>query len=165
MLLCGLHPAAASGCHSPAGVRRLPTAAASLLAEQAPGCVDVSGCGTRAPLPRGMCSLPGPGVKPMSAALAGGFFTTGPPGKSVMETLKIYSVNNTLNIQCSHIVTGLRSLSLSLSLSLSSLSPAAQLCPTLCHPMDCSPPGSSVHGILQARTLEWVAISFSRESS
>ena len=34
-----------------------------------------------------------------------------------------------------------------------------------CDPMDCSPPGSSVHGILQARILEWVAISFSRESS
>ena len=35
---------------------------------------------------------------------------------------------------------------------------------TLCNPMDCSPPGSSVHGILQARILEWVAISFSRAS-
>ena len=35
-----------------------------------------------------------------------------------------------------------------------------QSCPTLCGPMDCSPPGSSVHGILQARILEWVAISF-----
>ena len=34
-----------------------------------------------------------------------------------------------------------------------------------CNPMACSPPGSSVHGILQARTLEWVAISFSRGSS
>ena len=33
----------------------------------------------------------------------------------------------------------------------------AQLCPTLCDPMDCSLPGSSVHGILQARILEWVA--------
>ena len=40
-----------------------------------------------------------------------------------------------------------------------------QACPTLCNPMDYSPPGSSVHGILQARTLEWVAISFSRGSS
>ena len=40
-----------------------------------------------------------------------------------------------------------------------------QLCQTLCDPMDCSPPGSSVHGILQARILEWVAISFSRRSS
>ena len=36
-----------------------------------------------------------------------------------------------------------------------------QSCPTLCNPMDCSPPGSPVPGILQARTLEWVAISFS----
>ena len=39
-----------------------------------------------------------------------------------------------------------------------------QSCPTLCNPMDCSPPGSSVHGIFQARLLEWVAISFSRGS-
>ena len=38
-------------------------------------------------------------------------------------------------------------------------SEVAQSCPTLCDPMDCSPPGSSVHGILQARILEWVAIS------
>ena len=37
--------------------------------------------------------------------------------------------------------------------------------PTLCNPIDCSPPGSSVHGISQARILEWVAISFSRGSS
>ena len=36
-----------------------------------------------------------------------------------------------------------------------------QSCPTPCDPMHCSPPGSSVHGILQARILEWVAISFS----
>ena len=41
----------------------------------------------------------------------------------------------------------------------------AQLCPTLCNPMDCSPPGSSVPEIFQARILEWVAISFSRGSS
>ena len=41
----------------------------------------------------------------------------------------------------------------------------AQSCPTLCDPMDSSPPGSSIHGILQARILEWVAISFSRGTS
>ena len=41
----------------------------------------------------------------------------------------------------------------------------AQSCPSLCDPMDRSPPGSSVHGILQARILEWVAIPFSRGSS
>ena len=44
-------------------------------------------------------------------------------------------------------------------------SEVAQSCPTLCDPMDCSLPGSSVHGILRARVLEWVAISFSRGSS
>ena len=37
-----------------------------------------------------------------------------------------------------------------------------QSCPTLSDPMDCSPPGSSVHGIFQARVLEWVAIAFSK---
>ena len=41
----------------------------------------------------------------------------------------------------------------------------APLCPTLGIPMDCSPPGSSVYGILQARTLSWAAIPFSRGSS
>ena len=40
----------------------------------------------------------------------------------------------------------------------------AQSCPTLCDPMDCSPPGPYVQGILQARILEWVTISFSRGS-
>ena len=40
-------------------------------------------------------------------------------------------------------------------------SEVAQVCPTLCNPMDCSPPGSSVHGIFQARVLEWGAIAFS----
>ena len=41
----------------------------------------------------------------------------------------------------------------------------AQSCPTLCDPMDCSLPDSSVHGIFQARVLEWIAISFSKGSS
>ena len=41
----------------------------------------------------------------------------------------------------------------------------AQSCLTLCNPMDYSPPGSSVHGTLHARILEWVAISFSKGSS
>ena len=43
------------------------------------------------------------------------------------------------------------------------LSSGAKLYPTLWDPMDCSPPGSSVHGISQARILQWVAISFSRD--
>ena len=44
-------------------------------------------------------------------------------------------------------------------------SEVTQLCPTLSDPMDCGPPGSSVHGIFQAGVLEWGAISFSRRSS
>ena len=43
-------------------------------------------------------------------------------------------------------------------------SEVVQSCPTLCDPMDCSLPGSSVHGIFQAIVLEWIAISFSRGS-
>ena len=39
----------------------------------------------------------------------------------------------------------------------------AQSCLTVCDPMDCSPPGSSVHGIFQASILEWVAISSKKE--
>ena len=45
------------------------------------------------------------------------------------------------------------------------VSEVIQSCPTLCDPMDCSLPGSSVHGSLQARILEWVAISFTNEIS
>ena len=46
---------------------------------------------------------------------------------------------------------------------LASTHPSLQSCRTLCDPRDCNPPGSSVHGILQARRLEWAAIPFSRE--
>ena len=53
----------------------------------------------------------------------------------------------------------------SLRLKVRWVSEVAQSCPTLCDPMDCSLRGCSVHGILQARTLQWVAISFSRGSS
>ena len=47
------------------------------------------------------------------------------------------------------------------SLVIAAAAKSLQSCPTLCDPIDSSPPGSSVHGILQARTLEWVAISSS----
>ena len=51
------------------------------------------------------------------------------------------------------------------SIKFESESEVGQSCPTLCDPVDCRPPGSCVHGISQARILEWVAISFSRGSS
>ena len=44
-------------------------------------------------------------------------------------------------------------------------SEVAQSCPTLCNPIDCSLPGSSVHGIFQVLVLDWIAVSFSRGSS
>ena len=50
-------------------------------------------------------------------------------------------------------------------LALGALCVHAQLCPTLCNPMDCNQPGSSVHGIFQTRILEWVAVSSFRLSS
>ena len=53
----------------------------------------------------------------------------------------------------------------SLLLQSVSESEVGQSCPTLCDPIDCSLPSSSVHGIFQARVLKWVAISFSRGSS
>ena len=74
---------------------------------------------------------PDPGIKPASSALASGFFTTKPPRKPSV---------------CMYAATAAKSL---------------QSCQTLCDPIDSSPPGSRVPGILQARTLEWVAISFS----
>ena len=46
-----------------------------------------------------------------------------------------------------------------------SKSEVAQLCPTLSDPIDCSPPGSSIHGIFQARVLEWSAIAFSESET
>ena len=59
----------------------------------------------------------------------------------------------------------LKEISPGCSLESESESEVAQSCLTLCDPMDCRPPGSSVHGILQARILEWADISFSRGSS
>ena len=53
---------------------------------------------------------------------------------------------------------------LKMSLLLANKLLVTQLCPTLCNCMDYSPPGYSVHGILQARTLEWVAIWFSKKT-
>ena len=54
-----------------------------------------------------------------------------------------------------------KNFTLSLKLAAAAAAKLLQSCPTLCDPIDGSPPGSLVPGILQARTLEWVAISFS----
>ena len=69
----------------------------------------------------------------------------GPGGLQSMRSQRVgYNVND---LACRH--------------AAAAAAKSLQSCPTLCNPMDCSPPGFSVHGILQARTLEWAAISFS----
>ena len=65
-----------------------------------------------------------------------------------------------LEKQCIHHVSHKSTL-----LTVRSCAKLLQSCPPLCDPMDCSPPGSSVHGILRARILEWVAMPSSRGSS
>ena len=64
---------------------------------------------------------------------------------SPLSGISVYLVLTTSTLFCAYLVT--------------------QLCLTLCDPMDCSLPDSSIHGFLQARILEWVAIPFSRGSS
>ena len=86
------------------------------------------------------------------SCIAGGFFT-------ILATGEIH---NTVYTVC---IAPLFTWSFSLKSSEVKSSEVAQSCLTLCDPVDCSPPGSSIPGILQARILEWVAISFSRGSS
>ena len=76
------------------------------------------------------------GVKPVSLSQAGGFFTTELPEKPMTNNI-------------------------SYAITAAAAAKSLQSCPTLCNPIDGSPPGSPTPGILQARILEWVAISFS----
>ena len=101
------------------------------------------------------CGLfPDQGIKPMLSALAGKFLTTRPPGKSHLVYLNVSKWWGFLVFfyftWYSFVLWKVKVL-------------VTQLCPTLCNTMDCSPPDCSVHGILQARILERVAIPFSRD--
>ena len=139
-----------------------------------------SSCGRKAKLPRSMQDLSSlTGIKPRSPALEGGFFTTRPPEKlPLFSAFKMHMIMFTLSWagQRSHLIENLCPFLTRLLTPpplpyfeppriIEWVSEVAQLCPTLCDPMDCSLQGSSVHGIFQARVLEWVAISFSRGSS
>ena len=95
-----------------------------------------------------------------------------PPG-FIYHFIPCFKTNYHLHIQ-THIINWLFDIHLNDSQLLqiqyhSGISPriccclVPKLCPTVCNPMDCSPPGSSVHGISQGRMLAWVAISFSRQ--
>ena len=104
-------------------------------------------------------SLPDPGI------------TAEPPGKPISIHTYIHMIFQILfhyrllqGIEYSSLCYIDRS-SLFVYFIYSEWSEVAQSCPTLCDPMDCSPTDSSIHGIPQARILEWGAISFSRGSS
>ena len=71
-----------SGEYSLVAVCRLLLAVASRCGAQNAGCVQFTSCGIWISMPCSMWNLPRPGTEPMSPALAGGFSTTGPPGKS-----------------------------------------------------------------------------------
>ena len=75
------------------------------------------------------------------------------------------SNNNKCTSHCTFLNHDSFILQLEVCTSYECVSEVTQSYPTLCDPMDCSLPGSSIHGIFQARILEWVAISFSRGSS
>ena len=83
----------------------------------------------------------------------------------IAQTFPIYS--NIHFLPLVHFIHSLRSDSIHslLRAPVGLCAKSLQSCLTLCNPMDCSPPGSSAHGILQARILEWVAVSSSRRSS
>ena len=84
--------------------------------------------------------LPDSGIEPGSPTLQADALPSKPPGKPSLKLSLIKSINYT---------------------AAAAAAKSLQSCPTLCNPIDRSPPGSPVPGILQARTLEWVAISFS----
>ena len=118
-----------------------------------------------------MWGLARSGIEPVSLALADRFLSTVQPGKEVpcevfsAET-KIGMWSLTLIVVAEFLLSvfsGHSNFGVLQDCTCAGL--VTQSCPTRCDSMDYSPPGSSCHGILQARILEWVAISFSRGSS
>ena len=88
----GLSLVAASGCYSSLQCAGFSSRWLLLLRSTGSKCVGFSGCGARALLLRGMWDLTGPGLEPVSPALAGGFLTTAPPGKP--EKVNFYCVSH-----------------------------------------------------------------------
>ena len=88
-----------------------------------------------------------------------------PPAVSALPTPLPAEISSSLQIQLIHLEPSDYSTLLYSFLLHQLCVRAAESRPTLCDPMDCSPPASSIYRILQARILEWVAISFSRGSS
>ena len=118
-------------------------------------------------------NLPNPGVEPRSPALQEDSLPDEPQGKpkntgvaslSLLQPIFLTQELNQGLLHCKRILYQLRYLMIKIEQQGVAAAAAAKLlqsCPNLCNPRDGSPPGSPVPGILQARTLEWVATSFS----
>ena len=117
-------------------------------------------------------NLPNPWIEPRSRALQADSLLSEPPGKPTQGHSAFFIWSNYLKkflcIQDSHFfplssysATAVFKLIFN-SQAVAAAAKSLQSCPTLCNPIDGSPRGSPVPGILQARTLEWVAISFSK---
>ena len=104
--------------------------------------------------------LPNPGIKPGSLALQADTLLSELPGKPLPEKMA-YGTQPGSPPPNLHLYDSKEWFSL-LFFKVFTCAQPLQSCPTLCDPMDCSSPGSPVHGTLQARTLEWVSISSSR---
>ena len=100
--------------------------------------------------------LPNPGIEPGSPALEANALTSEPQFKSrkYMQSIECsaWHTKPSINVSCYFV---------SYSTAAAAAAKSLQLCQTLCNPIDGNPPGSAVPEILQAGTLEWVAISFS----
>ena len=119
--------------------------------------------------------LPDPGIEPVSlksSALAGGFFTTA--AAAAAKSLQSCDSVQPHGLRPTRLLhpwdspgknTGVGCHFLLQCMKVESESEVAQLCLTLSNPMDCSPPGSSIHGIFRATVLEWGAIAFSTSTT
>ena len=124
----------------------------------------LSTCDTQVLLLCSIWDLPGSGLEPMSPALAVGFFTTEPPAAAAVTSVVSDSVqpHRRQPTRLRHPWdfpgknTGVGCHFLLQCMKVKSESEVTQSCPTLHDPMDCSQPGLSVHGVFQARVLEWV---------
>ena len=150
------------------------------IAHQAPLSMEFSRQeywnGLSPPTPR---DLSDPGIKLpslVSPVLTSGFFITVPPGKPIFPLLLLLSHVSLCDPISgsppgSHLWdspgknTGVGCHFLLQCMKVKSESEVAQSCPTLCDTMDCSLPGSAVHGISQARVLEWVSNAFSKDKN
>ena len=111
------------------------------------------------PSPR---DLPHPGIKPRSPTLQAHFLPAELPGKYRLFPFKTFLKLLRLFYECILLLPSGPQL---FCRERKKETEVAHSCPTLCNPMDCSPPGFFISQIFQTRILEWVAISFSTESS